>query len=362
MRAFWATFTTGFNYLWRNPISVAMIMVFPIVLILILGSALSSYISVDTSLDPASVAVAADQEGTFGAFIQSDDIAQFLDVTFTNEVTAEEMVENGDCIAAIFERNGDISVLRAPEGNIYSELTLSIVDSYKQIGSAAAVTAMSGKNINELLGIEIEVQDKPLGKRVPRAIDYYAVTMLVMMLMYCGMNGVDLFSKGLLGDTGSRLRLAPVTKPALVGGLLAASTVTSFLQGMVTFVFTGLAYGVYWGDRIPLVLLTLFAVVLFSQSTCILLLLLLRSPGAVQGATQALFWMMTFVSKGYAKITFGEADKIFQYAPNAMAHTVIFGAVYGGNESKMMFDLALLFGISAVMFVLAFLFGRRRLA
>jgi len=183
-----------------------------------------------------------------------------------------------------------------------------------------------------------------------------------MILMYTGLNGMDLFQKGLLGDMGNRTRVAPISKPALIGGLLAASTATSYLQGMVTFVFTGAIYGVYWGERIPLVLLTLFAVVLFSQSLCIFLIMVLRRPGAVSGLVQALVWVMTFVSKGYYKFSFGPMDEVFQYTPNAMAHTVIFGAIFGGNEAKMLFFLISLFALGVVLFILSFIFGRRRLA
>jgi hypothetical protein len=121
-------------------------------------------------------------------------------------------------------------------------------------------------------------------------------------------------------------------------------------------------YGVYWGVRIPLVLLTLFAIVLFSQALCIFLTMAIRHNGAVMGISQALFWTMTFVSKGYAKVSFGEMDKVFQYAPNSMAHTVIFGAIFGGNEAKMTSNLIILYALCLVLLMLAFVSGRRRVA
>ena len=362
MRAFLATFQMGFKYLWRNPVSVTILIAFPILLILILGSALGAYISADTSLDPAPVAVIADPDGALGTFLQSEEISRFFTLDFTDRTRAEQLLADGDVCAAVIEDGYDITVLRGPEGSMATKVTLSVIDAYKQIGAAAAIAAAEGKDVYALLGEDVPVRDRPLGKRIPNSTDYYAVTMLVMILLFTGMNGMELFKKGLLDDTGSRTRLTPISKPVLVGGLLAASTVTSFLQGMVTFLFSGVVYGVYWGERIPLVLLTLFGVVLFSQSLCLFLLMLLRNEGAVTGLSQALFWIMTFVSKGYAKISFGELDNIFQYVPNAMAHNVIFGAVYGGNEAKMALDLALLFGLCVILFIFAFLLGRRRIA
>ena len=362
MTAFLATFWTGFKYLWRNPVTNAILIAFPIIIILILGSALSSYFSPDTDLDPAPVAVAADPDGQLGTFLRNEEISRFFELEFTDRARAEQLAADEKVVAAIIENGNDVSVVRASNGSLYTQLTLSIIDSYKQIGSAATIAAMSGKDVYGLLNIDVEVMDVPLGKRVPGAIDYYAVTMLVMILMFTGLNGLDLFDKGLLSDAGNRARVAPITKPALVGGLLAASTVTSFLQGMVTFAFTGLVYGVYWGERIPLVLLTLFAVVLLSQSLCIFMLMAFRNRNMVNGVAQALIWTMTFVSKGYAKVDFGPMEKVFQYAPNSMAHTVIFGAIFGGNEAKMMLLLAILFGLGLILFILAFLSGRRHLA
>ena len=362
MGAFAATFWTGFKFLWRNPVTNVVLIAFPIVIILLLGNALSAYIAPDTSLDPTPVAVAAAPDGPFGSFIQSDEISRFFEIEFTDSARAKELAIDRSVYAAIIEENGDISVEFSPDGAMLTQLTLAIVDSYKQIGAAATIAAMGGRDVHSILNAEISVRDVPLGKRIPGAIDYYAVTMIVMILMYTGLNGMGLFQKGLLSDTGNRTRVAPISKPALIGGLLAASTLTSFLQGMVTFVFSGVVYGVYWGERIPLVLLTLFAVVLFSQSLCIFLVMALRHPGAIGGIVQALVWVMTFVSKGYAKISFGPMDEVFQYSPNALAHTVIFGSIFGGNETKMMFSLAVLFGIGAILFVLSFIFGRRRLA
>ncbi|MDR1692458.1 MAG: ABC transporter permease [Oscillospiraceae bacterium] len=361
MRGFLATFAVGFKSLWKSPVSVFILIAFPILLILILGTALSTYISADIELEPAPMAVAAEEGGPLRAFLASPDISPFFELTYTDAAEAEALTKSGDVICAVVEGgDGSLDVLSQSQISFTAQIALSILDSYQRIGAAAAAAATEGGDIAAALGMDLSVTDMPLGKRAPSATDYYAVTMLVMILLYTGLNGVELFSKGMLSDTGRRARTAPISKAALVGGLLAASTVTSFLQGMVTFVFSGVVYGVYWGERIPLVLATLFAVVLLSQALCLFLLMLFRHPGAAGGAAQAFFWVSTFVSGGYTKVSFGPADAVFQYAPNAMAHTVIFGSIFGGNEGKMMFCLAALFGLGLLFYVLSFILGRRR--
>jgi len=362
MRAFISTFVTAFKYLWRNPVTLAVFMAFPIVLIFTLGNALNSIFAVDTELDLEPVAVVADAGGALGLFLQSDEISQFITPVFVDERGARLMLEDGEACAIVIEQGADVSVLLPSYGGLSSGVALSVIESYRQINTAVFIAAINGRDTYALAGADTSVRDRPLGRRIPSAMDYYAVTMLVMILLYTGINGMDLFSKSLLGDTGSRIRLAPVGAPALVGGLLAASTLTSFLQGMVTFVFSAVAFGVNWGERIPLVLAALFAVVLFSQALCLFFTMLLRQQNAVAGVVQVIFWILTFISGGYIRIDFGAAAKVFAYAPNAMAHTVIFGAIYGGNEAKMALSLILLFAVGAALYVFAFIFGRRRLA
>lgn len=362
MRAFIATFKMGFKFLWRETASVIVLIAFPLLIIFVLGNALSFYMEADTDLEPAPVAVVADADGALGKFLRSDEIGRFFSLTFTDGQNAGELLNAGDVCAVVTERNGDVAVSLPAETGLLSNLTLSVIDSYKRVGAAAAIAELRGRDSGPILAADVSVKDVPLGKRVPGSMDYYAVTMLVMILLYTGMNGMELFHKSLLSDTGNRIRLSPIHAPAHIGGLLAASAVTSYLQGMITFVVSGAVYGVYWGERIPLVLAALFSVVLFSQALCIVLLMLFRHHGAAAGIAQALFFSMTFVSNGYFKFDFGKASEIFAHVPNAMAQTVIFGAIYGGNEIKIASCLALLFGLSGAFYICAFLLGRRRLA
>jgi len=365
IKHFCAVFSIGFNYLLRNPVNMIVYTAFPIVIILILGNALSSYISPDLDFEPVPVAFITDNpESGFAVFVNSEDMERFITVTVTDEAHAHESISKNLINAILIEKNNEITVIKATDNRGYSAVILPLVDSYKQISSASELAIINGAapiDIFRAAHLDMGVQEMPLGKRVPSATDYYAVTMIVYILLYAGQNGLELFNKSLFSETGARIRTAPVTKPILIGGLISASTVVTFLQGMVTFIFTAAFYGVYWGERIPLVLLTLFILVLFSHAFALLVLVVLKNPGAAGGIIMAVFWVTTFVSGGFTKISFGELDKIFAYAPNSLVHTIIFGAIYGGNESKMMFSLFLICISALVMFIGAYLFGRRKL-
>ncbi|MCL2638743.1 MAG: ABC transporter permease [Oscillospiraceae bacterium] len=364
MKSFLAVFTTATKYCWRDLTSVAVLIAFPIMLILVLGNALAGFISPTYDFEPLPVSASVEAGGNLETFLQSGESSQFMEINFTTRENAEELVQSGEVYVAIIEEDGEVTVIRARNSGMNAMIPISIIDSYKQIGAAMTIAMTSGGDFTELAGLigaELSVTAAPLGNRVQSAIDYYAVTMLVMILLFTGLNGLELFKKSMFSETGARVLTSPVSKPVLVGGLLAAATVTSYVQGLITFFFTMFVYGVYWGENIPLVLLTLFAVTLFSQAFAIVVLLLCKSPNAAMGVMQALIWVMTFVAGGYVKIDFGAAQEIFRYSPNSLAHTIIFGSAFGGNETRMMNDLALLFIYVAVLFVIAFILGKRRL-
>jgi len=334
------------------------------VLILVLGTALAGFISPQYDFEPLPISASVEAGGNLEAFLQSDEISRFLDVAFTTQEDAEELLKSDKAFIAVIEQGGDVKVIKPQAGGFNTLIPLSIIDSYMQIGAAMTIAVINGGDTAELSGLTeagISVTVAPLGNRVQSATDYYAVTMLVMIMLFAGLNGLELFKKNMFSDTGARVLIAPVSKPALIGGLIASATVTSYLQSMVTFLFCTFVYGVYWGENIPLVLLTLFGMTLFSQAFAIFLLLLCKSPNAAIGVMQGLIWVMTFVAGGYVKMDFGAAQNLFRFSPNSLAHTVIFGSAFGGNESRMMFDLSLIFIYTAVLFILAFILGKRRL-
>jgi len=361
---FFSTLIMGIKYLWRDPVIVTVVVIFPIAIILVLGTALDNMFNPEFgfNFDPPRVAVVTEVNSPLATFVGDDHIQQFLDVEFTDLYDAEKLLTDGYITAAFVDQGlgQPILVLLPALQDPLSMIALTIIDSFQQVGAVVTLSIMQEGNIVDLVGTNIEITSQPLGTRVPRAIDYYAVTMLIMILLYTGLNGMELFHKGMYTDTGVRMQLSPISKSSLVGGLLAASTLTSFFQGMITFAFTAFVYGVYWGDRIPIVLLTLFGMVLFSQALCILLIIIFENRNVVAGITQLLFMITTFVSGGFVPVNLGNLDRIFRFVPNALAHTVVFGSIYGGDEVWMMASLAILFAIAMILVVISFILGRKR--
>jgi len=370
MRDFLSVFTSSFKQCWRDRLQMIIMVIFPIIIIFILGNALGGFIEGNQDLggERFSIAVLADENSEFSQFLLHEDTSRFLDATFVyDEDEAMQLLQERDVFIIVTEIYGELTVTLPTSTGSNELVALSIIDSYNQIGAAMTIAMLNNGDSVQLASImqaSISIEQAPLGTRTPSGMDFFAITMMVMMMLFAGYNGMELFKKSLFSETGNRMRTTPVSKPALVGGLISAATVISFLQGLSTLAVTWLMYDVYWGPRVGMVLLTLLGLVLFSNAFAIFLLVALKSSNAANAALQTLIFVMTFVSGGFgAAVTFSDTlTRVFRFVPNNLAQTVLFGSAFGGNETRIVTDLTILFLFSAVLLTLSLVIGKRRLA
>jgi ABC-2 type transport system permease protein len=371
MKDFSIVFTKSFKFCWRDIASVAIFVAFPIVIIFVLGQALGGLFDggFDFQGETIPVAIVAAEDSPLSAFLQSEEISHFLGAELVaDKETAIRLLNDVEVFLVVIETDGEPQITLPNTSGVNALIALSLIESYHQIGAAMTIAAIEGRDMAELAvlaGADISVQQAALGNRTMSGIDFYAVTMMTMLMLFAGENGLQLFKKSMFGETGNRMFTTPVSKFSLTAGLLAAAVVATFMQGLVIFGFTKFVYGVYWGERIALVLLTLFGLVLFAQSFAIFLFMAFKNASAAGSAMQALIFVFTFLAGGFMgpALQFGESmERVIRFIPNSLAQTVLFGGMFGGDESRMMTDLGLLFAYSGVLFILAYLFGRRKLA
>ena len=370
MRNFSAVFSKSFKQLWKDKIGVGMLIIFPIAIIFVLGSALGGLVEGNQDLDGERFQLAAivDENSPFAQFLHSEEISSFIETTAVdNEEQALNLLEEREVHLIAMEYNGEISVI-LPQATGPNQLPpLALIDSYNQVGAAMTIAMAQGSNLEELttiLNANIEISRSPLGNRTPGSMDFFAVTMLVMIMLFAGLNGAELFNKSMLTETGRRMLIAPISKSALMSGLVAAATAVSFLQGLIVVLFTRFVYNVHWGDNWAIVLLTLFALVLFSNALAILLLIIFKKMPAVNAVLQTLIFIMTFLAGGFGpSLAFGEnIARILRFVPNNLAQTILFTNAFGGNEQTMLVNLTVLLGTGLTLLVAAFITGRKRLA
>lgn len=160
---------------------------------------------------------------------------------------------------------------------------------------AAAIPAWL-KDVEQFTGRQAVAiaEERGSGPRFPAAIDYYAVAMGVMYLLF----GVSMASQSILVErregTLARLRTTPTGSSDIVGGKLLATFLTGLAQFSLLVLFTSVFYGVRWGS--PLLLFTMIgATALAASGLGTFLASLARTPEAVESLAPAIILPMSFL-------------------------------------------------------------------
>ncbi|MEB2302395.1 ABC transporter permease [Lysinibacillus xylanilyticus] len=375
-------FTIAWNTIKRNAKEkrvIIMMIVFPIVLILILGNALNA------SFEPSSMGTITvgylnedkgEVSGFFEDFLYSDEIKDIVDIQEISSVAAgkDQLDENkidsfiyiGDGYSnAIAKRDqkAEIEVMSTDVAGYKATVVNSIVDSFI---NGANVTSALNQLTNESMstsryeGEEVvkDVLITASGEK-PRAIDYYAITMFVMILMY----GIAYVAEGLgeevFGSMKDRFRSLPVKGYEMFLGKILGSIVLLLLQGLIIFGITKYAFNVDWGNSIGFVLLMLLVISFFATAFGVMLCTIARDVNQIRGLINTLVPLFTFISGGYLVIDLGLIKYI---SPNYLMQTALFNNIYGGDSHTTLTYILVLVGLIIVIGLFSIFQGRRKLS
>lgn len=374
--------TIAWNTIKRNAKEkrvIILMIVFPILLILILGNALK------TSFEPSSMGTITvgylnedNQEISeyFEEFIFSDEITEIVDIkkmsSFDeaksqldeNEVDSFIYIGAGysDAISANNEK-ATIEVISSDVAGYKATVVNSIVDSFNNGANVtSALNQLTEENVtsSRFEGEEVvkDVVITASGNK-PRAIDYYAITMFVMILMYGVAYVAESLGEEMFGSMKDRFRSLPVKSHEMFLGKTLGSIVLLLIQGLIIFGITKYAFGVDWGDSIGFVLLMLLLISFFATALGIMLCTVAKNVDQIRGLINMLVPLFTFISGGYFAIDLG----VLKYlSPNYLMQAAFFNNIYKGDYSTTVTYILVLVALIVVIGLFSMIQGRRKLA
>lgn len=307
----------------RDKPSVAILIAMPMVLILILGTALGGG---SPEINDIDVVIVNHDQGKIGkeitdAFAESKDLKKLFKMRkWSDAKKARAEVEKGELAAALLipkDFSDQINAAKVVKLKVYTDpgqeipagIFRSVVKSIAARISAASIAAQTTKNvlseskmvmteedfkqyiqsaIDELSKEDVfsaitikEAESKT--KRSINALDYYSAGMGVMFLIFGAMFGAFSFIGERADWTLPRLLITPTKKPFIVGGKMLGIFAVGITQFFILYFFTRLL-GAYWGNNLGGVVLVALATVLSTTGLSILFSAIAktrRSVGAI---------------------------------------------------------------------------------
>ncbi len=197
----------------------------------------------------------------------------------------------------------------------------------------------------------------PAAAKLPRAIDYYSVLTLLMVVSEGAILGIFIVSKNPGSNIQIRLYSLPTSQWTIICGNILGSSMFLFLSCIVTVIFTKFVYGANWDGNIALIGVALLIFSFLCIGMGVMLHLFINSLASAMGLALLLTVVMSNAGGGITPATALQSLNIVN--PIYYAKVFIFGILYNYPDRVLLRSAAGLLAVTAAVYAAAFLKLRR---
>lgn len=349
MREIWQITINQIQRFMSNKTGLSMLMIFPIFLIWILGTALSGVFGNNLKLDQLTVLYSNQAETPLGrAFVGFVAEGKKLGIKFipvkTTQVALARLKKNqATCYLRVINsgQDGKLEFYQNQGAQFEVNLVKSTLEPFLQRYNALlSISQINPQVIPKLLQEPARdyVQTRTLTKkREPRAMDYYAVTMLTLMLLYGGFLGVMAVHQEKTRKTVNRLLASPISIMQIMSGKTLGCLLITLLQAVILIFFSKYVLNTYWGSHFEVVLLLIISEVIMVVSLGLGVGLLAKNEAIATVILQMLISVLGFLGGSYVSIDdFSKAVlKVAEFSPIRWMNRALFQVIYSQDFSSV---------------------------
>lgn len=358
----------------RSKKSLIMMILYPIVLMVVLGTALSG--AFDSSAGFSEINVLYTNPGgtplaqAFQGFVAR---SQEMGMVFTLEPDREQgmqSIKSGAYACYVIVSGARVELVKndsqAFRGILVETMLSTFTRRYNAVYEIAkANPAMAGEIMNRPASGDYVKTSSLSERKQPRALDYYAITMLTLIILYGSTRASYAIFNEKLMKTESRLYCAPVKKSALLLGKILGMLLITMLQVIIVVVFCKYLLGTYWGSHLGTVLLLLTSEVVFAVSLGIGMAFMARGEvGPAIGILNLIIPFLVFLGGGYVPIdSFGKTIlMVANISPIKWINSAIFQVIYNNDFGTVLQSVLINVGLAVGLLVFAFFCVRKEVA
>jgi ABC-2 type transport system permease protein len=259
----------------RDIRTFVFMLAFPIVLMLILGTALSNAFDTKISVNDINVLYKNNADSKFASYFQSFiKEAEKSGVHFKlapDNLDGKNEVKENHYTAYVELTNEGIHLYGSNRNSIEESVTQGMItafaDKYNVTASVASVdagkamTALTSNPHNDFIKEKSLLAAKQQG-----SMDYYAMAMTTMIALYAAIGATALIRGERTRMTATRLIIAPISKGEIFFGKIMGSLLINSFCIIAIVVISIFAFKANWGNHLGLVLLVLATEVFLAVS------------------------------------------------------------------------------------------------
>ncbi|WP_342553003.1 ABC transporter permease [Paenibacillus sp. FSL R7-0652] len=224
----------------------------------------------------------------------------------------------------------------------------------EMIPAASAQTAAESEEQSS-----IRVSSPGHSDRSYSASQYYAAAMLAMFMLYSGMTTINSLFTERDKKTLARLQAAPVGNGVIFAGKIAGNSLLAFMQAIIIILMTHVLFGVDWGGHPGLIMLLCVLITLASMTLGIIVALVSKSAASASTIMQSIIIVMTFISGGFTPIAIDFVQRISEFTVNHWALQSFLSMMLGASVREIMHNMLMLGAVCAVLAAVAAVIYRK---
>jgi len=327
----------------------------PIILIFILGSALGGGDSDGSFEMTLGLIYDTPTEVSVGLENYLKEVGKESDIDIQKVESIEELeslITNNDIDSGVVVNNhNEIEVLSAPNKMISSNITLQIVESFNHFMTTEAIK--SERNLKSLESMNLGVKEHAIefDGRSPSPIDYYAITMLAMFMMYGAGYGTYAIRRDYFEVRGERIQSTTIKFWEHFSGLALGTIGTIAVQGTVVVLFSKYAFGVNFGENLLFVLFIVLTFAILATGMGMFMSIISKDKNKGANMVSALIPIFTLISGGFMKISSeGTIGIIQKFIPNYHFHEVLMNYAFKTSDKIVTTSLLTLWGMIVICY------------
>lgn len=352
----------------------ALMVLFPIVLIVILGAAFTRQFSDSVTLTDEKVLYNievkeniqfADALGDFLSALSAETGIVFEETQDVYAAKASTESRAYSALLHITENPLQINLYKNERAGFSTTLMENALNSF--IKSYDAMTVIADINPAAFIKPEFQAHNKHVQirsfdkKRQPGSTDYYAITMLTLILLYSSLTGFWSIRNEVEQKTAPRILCSPIRNYEMLTGKVIGAITVTIVQALVVILFSKWVLNAYWGQDFMPVALLIFAYAVMTVSLGVALAFLIKSNEAASGILNTIIPIFVFLGGGYVPLSvMGDTfEKIGMVSPVYWVNTALFKIIYERDYSGMAASLGLNLGLAFLFITISALFSRR---
>jgi ABC-2 type transport system permease protein len=349
-----------------------LMLISPLAIVLLLGTMLTSIFNSSTPIGEIRVLYqnhSSDSElasywGAFAERISASGI--HLEPAASSTINGISEVENNRYVGYAELSDNGIHYYGSSRSTVESDIAVSVIsafaDRYKLAAEIVGDDPAQAKAIMASEGSSEHVTDTSLvANRLPSAMDYYAIAMLTLIVMYGALNAAGSIDIERTRHTAVRLIAAPITKGQIFAGKIIGGLLQNVIYVLITVFICKYMFNVYWGDNLGLVFLVLISQIVFVVSLGLGLSYLIR--GKASGAIlMIIIQLAAFFGGSYFPLesVTGVMRVIASLSPLEWTNSAILQIIYANNGSAAFQAIVLNIGFSITLLGASLLVMRKR--